>query len=112
MLQIVIHQLKEIYLPLLDQLPWERSPKKKRRKEAAPSHNSNKESIILATHIVVELTAGIISSVSLDTIFGRGKQCHVLLTELINDVCIPYMELADNLVSIVNISYQILTIIR
>lgn len=102
MLEIVIHQLKEIYLPLLDQLPWEHSPKKRRKKEAVPSHHSNNESIILATHIVVELTGGIMSSVSLDTIFGRGKQCHVLLTELINDVCIPYMELADNLVGIVN----------
>lgn len=102
LVQLLVKELKEVYIPLLDHLPRSSSTKKRRKRESSSNYKDiNSDSLIVLLHLLVDLIGHLLLSFKLDELVsGRYKMSmKSVLNELVSDIYLLIMEVSQEKVS-------------
>ena len=95
LIELLTTELKEYYLPLLDQLMLTTSLQKKKRRNSFYLSQKT-DSLISSVSHVIDVMETVLLPLPLD-VFGKGRHCEEIVgvvCMLIKDVCLPYMDIA------------------
>ena len=114
LIELLTTELKDYYLPLLDQLTITTpSPQKKKRRNSL--YLSQKaDSLISSVSHVINVMETVLLPLPLD-VFGKGRHCEEIVgvvCMLMKDVCLPYMDIAKEKVRCTEIKRHYYTINR
>ena len=96
LIELLTTELKEYYLPLLDELMITTpSPQKKKRRNSLYLSQKT-DSLISSVSHVINVMETVLLPLPLD-VFGKGRHCEEIVgvvCMLMKDVCLPYMDIA------------------
>ena len=96
LIKLLTTELKEYYLPLLDELTITTpSPQKKKRRNSLYLSQKT-DSLISSVSHVINVMETVLLPLPLD-VFGKGRHCEEIVgvvCMLMKDICLPYMDIA------------------
>ena len=96
LIELLTTELKDYYLPLLEQLTITTPSPRKKKKRNSLYLSQKTDSLISSVSHVIDVMETVLLPLPLD-VFGKGRHCEEIVgvvCMLMKDVCLPYMDIA------------------